>query len=181
MKILFISDIHGSHYYGKKIEEIYGKENPDILVLLGDLLYHGARNPLTEEYSPKELIPILNKYSQKIIAVRGNCDSEVDQMVLDFETMGDYSIVFVDGLKLFLTHGHKYNGDSLPKLKSFDVLIHGHTHIPLAESREGFYIFNPGSITLPKGGHPNSYGVYEDKKFSVKSLDGSELKTLDIE
>lgn len=180
MKLLFVSDIHGSHYYGKKMQDIVEREKPDHIVLLGDILYHGARNPLTEEYSPKELIPLLNSYSDKIIAVRGNCDSEVDQMVLDFELMADYSILLVDKLKLFLTHGHIYNGEKLPKGKGFDVMVHGHTHIPVAEHRDGFVLFNPGSITLPKGGHSNSYGVYEDKVFSVKALDGAEMIKLKI-
>ncbi|OHW61796.1 phosphodiesterase YfcE [Andreesenia angusta] len=180
MKLLFISDIHGSYHYGKKIEEIYEKEKPDQLVLLGDLLYHGARNPLTEEYSPKDLIPVLNKYRDKVMAVRGNCDSEVDQMVLDFDITADYSIIFVDGLKFFITHGHIYNESKLPK-GAFDVMVHGHTHIPVAEKKEHFYLFNPGSITLPKGGHPSSYGVYENREFSVKDIAGVEMLKVKVE
>lgn len=181
MKLLFVSDLHGSLHYGREFERIYQEENPDYLVLLGDLLYHGARNPLTEEYNPKELIPILNKYKDRIIAVRGNCDSEVDQMVLEFEIMGDYSTILVDGIRLFLTHGHKYNAQNLPKLSARDVLVHGHTHLPLAEKTGEYYVFNPGSIALPKGGNLNSYGVYEEGQFRVKALDKSTILELKLD
>lgn len=179
MKILFASDLHGSVYYGKKLEEVYKREKATQLILLGDLLYHGARNPLPKDYSPKELVSVLNGF-EDVIAIRGNCDSEVDQMVLDFEILSQ-TLVVVDGLKLFLTHGHKYNESNLPKIKSSDVLIHGHTHIPLAKKTESCFVFNPGSLTMPKGGYESSYGVYENKEFTVKALDGAEIMKIKID
>jgi len=159
MKLLFISDIHGSLYFAKMAIEAYEKERADYIVLLGDVLYHGARNPLPREYNPKETAGLLNGYADRIIAVRGNCDSEVDEMVLSFPIMSTYSSILCKGKRLFLTHGHIYNEDRLPKLMDGDVLIYGHTHIPKADKKEGIYIINPGSITLPKENHPNTYGV----------------------
>lgn len=181
MKILFASDIHGSMHYAKILEDIIKREEPDYIALLGDLLYHGARNPLTEDYSPKGVTEILNRYKDKIVAVRGNCDSEVDKMVLDFDIMADYTIVLAGRRKLFLTHGHIYNVENPPTLMERDVLIFGHTHIPLAEKSSDYYVFNPGSITLPKENNPNSYGVYEDEVIYVRELDGKEMLKLELE
>lgn len=181
MKLFFISDIHGSVYYLNKALERFEKEQADYLVILGDLLYHGARNPLPKEYEPKKVIELLNSLSDRIISVRGNCDSEVDQMVLDFPIMADYSTIFYEGKRLFLTHGHIYNEGNMPKLKDGDVFIHGHIHIPKAEKLDNIFFINPGSITLPKENNPHTYGILEGDVFTIKELDGSVFKETSIE
>src|SRR5690554_3400773 len=149
MKLFFMSDIHGSLHFLNRALERFEEEKADYMVLLGDQLYHGARNPLPLEYNPKKVIEILNGYSDKIIAVRGNCDSEVDEMVLDYPIMATYSTVLYNGKRLFLTHGHIYNENNMPKLSTGDVFIYGHTHIPKAEKLDNIFVINPGSITLP--------------------------------
>ena len=173
MKLFFISDIHGSLYYLKKAFENYEKEASDYIIILGDELYHGARNELPKGYNPKEVAKFLNGYKEKIIAVRGNCDSEVDEMVLEYPMMTTYSNILYNGKRLFLTHGHLYNRENLPKLSKGDVLIYGHTHVPVAEKQDDIFIINPGSISMPKEDNPNSYGVLEDDLFQIKDLDGN--------
>ena len=180
MKLFFISDIHGSEYYLNKALERFKEEKADYIVILGDHLYHGPRNPLPQGYEPKKVTEILNSLSDKIISIRGNCDSEVDQMVLDFPMMADYSIIFYEGKKLFITHGHIYNENNMPKLKDNDVLIHGHTHIPRAEKVDNVFILNPGSISLPKENNPHTYGVLEKEIFKIKDLDGNVFKEINI-
>ncbi|NOH16131.1 phosphodiesterase [Clostridium cochlearium] len=180
MKLFFISDIHGSSYYLQKVINIYEKEKADYLVILGDELYHGARNPLPKEYNPKKVAEILNTYKNNIIAVRGNCDSEVDQMVLNYAIMSDYSIILYNNRRLFLTHGHIYNKNNLPNINDGDVLIYGHTHVPLAEKLNNIFIINPGSITFPKENTPNCYGILEDNTFKIKTLDGEVFKEINI-
>lgn len=180
MKLIVISDIHGSLKYTKNAIEIFNREEGDYLLILGDILYHGPRNPLPEEYNPKEVAEVLNQYSDKIIAVRGNCDSEVDQMLLDFPCMGDYSIVLYNDKRLFLTHGHIYNENKLPNISKKDIMIHGHTHI-LGYSREdGIAIINPGSISYPKENNPHSYGVIEEDTFYIKTLEGNIIKSIEL-
>ncbi|WP_163193064.1 phosphodiesterase [Clostridium thermarum] len=178
MKLIFISDIHGSIYFAKKAIEASLVEDADYIVLLGDQLYHGARNPLPKHYNPKEVASLLNSYAHKIIAVRGNCDSEVDQMVLNFPIMADYSNLLYNGRRLFLTHGHKFNIDNIPKLNRGDVLIYGHTHVPLALKKGDIFIINPGSITLPKEDYPNTYGILKDNIFQIKAFDGRTIKEI---
>lgn len=178
MKLMFLSDIHGSVFYAKQALEIFEKEEADYLIILGDVLYHGPRNPLPKDYDPKEVAPLLNEYREKIIAVRGNCDSEVDQMMLDYPMMSDYSTVLYNKKRIFVTHGHVYNQINMPKLSKGDVLISGHTHIPVAEKNDEIFILNPGSITLPKQNNPNSYGVLEDDLFEIKDLDINTFKTI---
>lgn len=180
MKLFFMADIHGSLFYLNKALQMYEKENADYIVILGDELYHGARNPLTKDYNPKEVTALLNSLSSKIIAVRGNCDSEVDQMVLSFPITSTYSMVLYENHRLFLTHGHIYNEQNLPKLASGDVFIYGHTHVPKAEKIGGITVINPGSISLPKENFPNSYGILEGNEFFIKSLDGSVIKQISI-
>ena len=180
MKLFFISDIHGSVFYLNKALDKFKEENADYIIILGDILYHGARNPLPKEYNPKGVIEIINNYANRIIAVRGNCDSEVDQMVLDFPIMADYSIIFYNDRRLFLTHGHIYNENNLPKLMAGDVFIYGHTHIPKAEKVGNIYVINPGSITFPKENNPHSYGVLEDNIFRIKDFEGSVYKEINI-
>ncbi len=181
MKLLIISDIHGSLYYAKKAITAYETENADYIVILGDELYHGVRNPLPQEYNPKEVALLLNKYCDKIVAIRGNCDSEVDEMVLDFPIMTSYSTILYNGRRFFLSHGHIYNESNLPKLSDGDVFMYGHTHIPVAKKQENIYIFNPGSITLPKENNPNTYGVLENNTLLIKKFDGKIFRELKID
>jgi len=178
MKILFISDIHGSLYYAKKAIEKFHEENASHIMIVGDVLYHGPRNPLPKDYNPAEVAELLNGYKDKIIAVRGNCDSEVDQMVLSFPMMGDYHIIMKDGYKIFMTHGHLYNKNQMPPLNPGDAFIHGHFHLPMAEKLGEINYLNPGSITLPKENNPNSYGLLEGDHFMVKDLEGNILKEI---
>ncbi|WP_138207304.1 phosphodiesterase [Haloimpatiens lingqiaonensis] len=180
MKLFFISDIHGSSYYLKKALDIFEKEQCNYLVILGDQLYHGARNPLPKDYNPKEVTEMLNSHKDKIIAVRGNCESEVDQMVIKYPTMSDYSIVLYEGRRLFLTHGHIYNRDNLPNLSSGDAIIHGHTHVPVAEKQDSIFIINLGSITFPKENTPHCYGILEKNTFTIKTLEGEVYKEIEL-
>ncbi|NLZ48876.1 MAG: phosphodiesterase [Clostridiales bacterium] len=178
MKLLFVSDIHGSLFYAHKAIESFHNENAQHIIFLGDILYHGPRNPLPKDYYPKEVANLLNNYADKIIAVRGNCDSEVDQMMLNFPIMADYSNILYKGRRLFLTHGHIYNADNIPNLSKGDLLIYGHTHVPRAEKRGHIYIINPGSVSIPKESSPNSYGVLKDNVFRIKGLDGKVIKEI---
>lgn len=170
---MFISDIHGSHHYMKQAIEMFKKEGADKLVILGDVLYHGPRNPLTKEYSPMDVYSILNEYQDDIIAVRGNCDSEVDQMVLEFPVMDDYQIIDLGNRKLFITHGHLYDENKMPDLQKGDVFIHGHYHVHISKLVDGVHYLNAGSISLPKETSCNSYGIIEDDLFMIKDLNGN--------
>ena len=180
MKLFFISDIHGSIEDLNKALTIFEKEKANYLIILGDILYHGPRNPLPLNYNPQEVVKKLNPYKEKIIAVRGNCDSEVDQMLLDFPIMSDFSQILLDNKRFFLTHGHIYNENSLPPLGKNDILCHGHTHILQAVKKESVIIFNPGSITFPKEDNQKSYGIYEKNSLSIFSLEGELIKKLEI-
>lgn len=181
MTILTISDIHGSFYYLEKALDIFHREGADLLLILGDELYHGPRNPLPKDYNPKLVSETLNTYKDKIIAVRGNCDSEVDQMVLDYPITSDLSTIFWNNKKIIATHGHIYNEDNLPPICSKDILIYGHTHLPLAKRQDDIFILNPGSISLPKGGNSNSYGIFKDNSFKVISFEGDILKEVSFD
>lgn len=174
---MFASDLHGSLFYCNKLKEIFLKENPDKLVLLGDILYHGPRNPLPKEYNPKEVFEILNSLKDKILCVRGNCDCEVDQMVLEFPILHDYSIINVDNLNFLITHGHIYNKENLPSFFKNYILIHGHTHINTIEDISNGTYINPGSISMPKENQQNSYMIYENKCFYIKDLEGNLIKS----
>lgn len=171
MKLMFASDIHGSAYYAKKLLEAYEAEKPERLVLLGDLLYHGPRNDLPLEYAPKEVIKMLNVVKDKLLCVRGNCDTEVDQMVLDFPIMADYAVMWLDGKMLYISHGHNVNPQNPPKLSAGDILMNGHTHIPADEMFGEFRYLNPGSVSIPKNGSGHSYMIYENGEFILKELD----------
>ena len=180
MKLLFASDLHGSAVYAEKLREIFEAEKPDKLILLGDLLYHGPRNDLPAGYAPKQVIAILNGLKEHILAVRGNCEAEVDQMVLEFPVMADYAALWLEGRMVFLTHGHHFNEEHLPMLHKGDVLIHGHTHLRAAADRGDYFFLNPGSMSIPKGDGIHSYMIYEDGVFTTYEVDGGALETLDI-
>ena len=178
MKLMIASDIHGSAFYCEQMIEAYKREGADKLLLLGDILYHGPRNDLPEGYAPKEVIAMLNEMKNDIYAVRGNCEAEVDQMVLNFPVMADYCILAIDGLTFYATHGHVYNENNLPPFREGDILIHGHTHVLKAEQRDGYILLNPGSVSIPKEGNPPTYAVLEDKVFTIKDFDGNIIKEM---
>ena len=174
MKLLIASDIHGDLDSAEAILAAYEREGADKLLLLGDLLYHGPRNDLPKTYAPKAVIALLNSNKEKILAVRGNCDTEVDQMVLEFPILADYAYLSLDGLTVFATHGHHHNTDTPPALRKGEILLHGHTHVlKCVEFGNENYYLNPGSAALPKEGNPRTYMVYENRTFTVKELDGS--------
>lgn len=172
MKIFIASDIHGSAYYCEKMIEAYKKENADKMLLLGDILYHGPRNDLPEEYAPKRVISMLNNMKDRIFCVRGNCDTEVDQMVLEFPIMAEYCLLFINGHTVFATHGHKFNTGALPPLSEGDILLHGHTHIPACENHGSYVYLNPGSVSIPKENTANGYMILENSVFTWKDLSG---------
>ena len=173
MKYMFASDIHGSAYYCRKMLDAFEKEGAERLVLLGDLLYHGPRNDLPKEYAPKQVIPMLNAMKDKIYAVRGNCEAEVDQMVLEFPIMAEYCILYLNQRMIFATHGHVFHEKNLPMLKKGDILLHGHTHVPVCREHEDYIYMNPGSVSIPKENSAHSYMTYEDGLFQWKDLDGN--------
>ncbi len=176
MKVLFASDIHGSAYFCGKLLEIYRQSGADRLVLLGDILYHGPRNDLPRDYNPKQVITMLNQYKDQIYAIRGNCDTEVDQMVLEFPILADYALLSLNGKTFYATHGHIYNQDNLPPVMPGDILIHGHTHLLKAENTGKITVLNPGSVSIPKGGNPNTYALLEGAVFTIFTLDGDVVK-----
>ena len=180
MKLMFASDIHGSLHGAEKMGDAYENERADKLVLLGDLLYHGPRNPLPKKYDPQAVAALLNSMKQELLCVRGNCDCEVDQMLLEVPILSDYALLYADGLTIFATHGHIYNETALPPLCAGNILIHGHTHIPGAMRYKGLYCFNPGSVSLPKQDFKRSYMVYENGVFTVKDFKGNLITSLTV-
>ena len=185
MKYLIASDIHGSAKYCEMLADAFEKEGADRLILLGDLLYHGPRNDLPDGYCPKKVIPILNGLADRITAVRGNCDAEVDQMVLDFPITADYAPIIFGSRTLFATHGHIFAPGSVKGLKSGDVFLYGHTHIPDSRVESGVLYLNPGSVSIPKAGSARGYIVTDsDEKnghltFIRKNLEtGEELEKI---
>lgn len=172
MKIMIASDIHGSAYYCKKLTEAFDREKADKLVILGDILYHGPRNELPTDYSPKDVAEMLNAISDKLLCVKGNCDSDVDQMVLEFPIMAQYCLVLIDGRTIFATHGDVFNKSNPPALKKGDVLLYGHFHVPACEECNNFIYMNPGSVSIPKEDSCNSYMVTDGKTFTWKNIDG---------
>ena len=175
MKILIASDIHGSALYCEKLLGATERENADKILLLGDLLYHGPRNDLPDGYAPKKVIEMLSSLTDKITCVRGNCEAEVDQMVLPFSVMADYCILDSEeakGHRIFATHGHHFNPETPPKLRAGDILLNGHTHVPACRDCGDFLYVNPGSVSIPKEGSAHSYLMLEDGKLTWKDLDG---------
>lgn len=170
---MIASDIHGSEYYCKKLLEAYKAEGADRLILLGDILYHGPRNDLPEGYAPKKVIELLNAMKNELLCVRGNCDTEVDQMVLDFPILADYAVIPLDGRLVYLTHGHNFNENNLPPMTNGDILLHGHTHVPKNVDRGSYVYMNPGSVSIPKENSWHGYMILENGVFIWKDLDGN--------
>lgn len=176
MKLMIASDLHGSVACTERLLKRMDEENPKKLVLLGDLLYHGPRNVLPMRYDTARVAELLNARRSSLFCVRGNCDTEVDQAVLQFPILSDSGLLFVDGLTLFATHGHLY----APPFSPGDILLHGHTHVPEHTSFGDNLVLNPGSTTLPRGGSKNSYMTYEDGLFLWKTLDGDVFDRLEL-
>ena len=178
---MIASDLHGSAVYCRRMIEAFEREDADRLLLLGDLLYHGPRNDLPEGYAPKEVIPMLNGMKPKLLCVRGNCDAEVDQMVLDFPILADYAVLPVGQRLVYATHGHVHNLKNLPPLAPGDILLHGHTHIPAwTEFGEENLYLNPGSLSIPKDGSAHSYMTLERETFCWKTLEGETYHELSL-
>ena len=178
MKWMIASDIHGSEYYCNQLLEAYKSEGADRLLLLGDILYHGPRNDLPKDYAPKKVIAMLNAMKDEILCVRGNCDTEVDQMVLEFPVLADYCVLPVENRIVYATHGHNYNTSKVPPMMPGDVLLHGHTHIPAWEEfGNGNLYLNPGSVSIPKEDSPHSYLLLKDGTFYWKTLGGETYRT----
>ena len=174
MKWMIASDIHGSAYYCRELLEAYDKEKADRLLLLGDILYHGPRNDLPKNYNPKEVIALLNQHKQDILCVRGNCDTEVDQMVLEFPVLADYCVIADEKNVIYATHGHHFNECNLPPLQKGDILLNGHTHVPKCMEHQDYIYMNPGSVSIPKEESWHGYMIYENGKFIWKNLQGTE-------
>ena len=180
MKWLIASDLHGSALYCEKLLEAFDREKADRLLLLGDILYHGPRNALPAEYQTKDVAAMLNERKDRILCVRGNCDTEVDQMVLEFPMAPDFVVIPVGKRLIYATHGHHYNDDYLPSMQEGDVLLHGHTHIPRCQERWGTVFMNPGSVSIPKGGSDHGYMTLEDNLALWKTLNGEEFMRCEL-
>lgn len=185
MKWLIASDIHGSAYWCERMLELFKREKADVLVLLGDILYHGPRNELPRDYNPKKVIALLNDFANgtpceephRILCVRGNCDAEVDQMVLGFPIMADYGVIELGGRFVYLSHGHVYGEDNPPKLRRGDILIQGHTHVQRCVEKDGVLFLNPGSVSIPKGDGYNGCIVFDDEAVAEAFTATATLKT----
>lgn len=174
IKWLIASDIHGSARYCAELIAAYRRENADRMLLLGDILYHGPRNDLPDGYDPKETARLLNGLSVDIMCVRGNCEAEVDQLMLNFPIFADYALISAGRNIIFATHGHLYNNEKLPPLHGGDILLHGHTHIPARERHDGYVYLNPGSVSIPKNGTQRGYMTFDGNVFAWKTLDGTQ-------
>lgn len=181
MKLMIASDIHGSACAVDRLMARFREEKPDRLLLLGDLLYHGPRNALPQDYSCPDVAQQLNSIKDHIVAVRGNCDCEVDQMILKFPMMADYALLEVNGLTLYATHGHLWNEDCLPPMAEGTILLNGHLHIPDCHVHGSYIYMNPGSTSIPKGGSVGSYLTLEGRTFSWKDMDGETYRTYTVE
>ncbi|MCI5536179.1 MAG: phosphodiesterase [Clostridiales bacterium] len=177
MKWMIASDIHGSAYYCSRLIEAYKTEQAERLLLLGDVLYHGPRNDLPRDYAPKKVIEMLNAMKDDIFAVRGNCESEVDQMVLQFPVLAEYALIPAGDSLIYAVHGHNYNEKNLPPLHKGDILLNGHTHVPKCVEHDDYVYMNPGSVSIPKEDSHHGYMIFEDNVFIWKDLDG-EVKNI---
>ncbi|MCQ2403151.1 MAG: phosphodiesterase [Lentisphaeria bacterium] len=176
MNTIFFSDIHGLPSTLEKLFEQADLFHADLLVLMGDVLYHGPRNGVPGAYDPNRVATLLNGRKDQILAVRGNCDCDVDQMLLDFPIMSDYAQLAIDGRRFFLTHGHLYHRDYMPSLPKGSVFVQGHTHIPaLEELSTGITFLNPGSISLPKGGNLPTFAFHDGKELTLRLLEDGSL------
>ena len=192
MKYLIFSDVHGSASACEKVLQHFEQLHADYLVLLGDVLYHGPRNPFPDGHEPKKVAELLNAYADKIICCRGNCDAEVEEMVLKFPVLGSYSFIVDNGIRLFCTHGHVYSpersdgniavsGSKIPQVAGIDVVFYGHTHVQVLEkNKSGIIVCNPGSVSLPKENSPAGFAVYEANKVSLYNLKGELLKEMNV-
>ncbi|MDD4819417.1 MAG: phosphodiesterase [Flavobacteriales bacterium] len=180
MKIAFISDIHGSKYWAEKAFACANAWGADKIAVLGDVMYHGPRNPLPEGYDPMGVAALLNENKDKIIAVRGNCDSEVDQMQVKYPMMADSTQIVLPQRTFFLTHGHVFSPENHPEMPVGTVFVFGHIHLPVAEKKGEMVYFNPSSVSLPHGGFPNSWGRYEDGRLEIVDMDGNVIKSLEL-
>lgn len=178
MKYLICSDLHGSECCTKRLTDIFTAESFDYMILLGDILYHGPRNPLPQGHNPQNVVALLNPLKDKIIACRGNCDAEVDQMLLEFPMLADYSLVVDDGVRLFCTHGHIYSPENPPCIGGIDVLLFGHIHVQQLYKKNNFVICNPGSASLPKADSHAGYAVYQDRHLALYNLAGQKLQEM---
>ena len=180
MKWLIASDIHGSARFCRELLAAFERERADRILLLGDILYHGPRNDLPEGYAPKEVITLLNARKNDILCVRGNCDTEVDQMVLEFPILADSAILTEKERMIFATHGHRYHEKSLPPMHKGDILLHGHTHVCACREHEDYTYLNPGSVSIPKEQTPRAYMTLENGEFLWKTLGGETFLTYRI-
>ena len=178
MKILIASDVHGSAYYTQKLIDVYKKEKADKLILLGDLFNHGPRNPFPKDYDPMKVAEILNSVKENLIVIKGNCDSEVDSMITEFDFL-DNATIIVNNKSIFLTHGHVYNAQSMPKTK-FDAVIYGHFHTGFIKEENGVIVANPGSVSLPKNDTPNSYIILDNDLLTLLDFDGNIIKEINL-
>ncbi len=180
MKLMIASDIHGSAAYCRQLIAAFEKEQPDKLLLLGDILYHGPRNALPLDYNPQEVSELLNGIRGHLLCVRGNCDTEVDQMLLKFPILADFCTVFWQGKTIFATHGHHFSPDALPPLCKGDILLCGHTHVPALTETDGILYLNPGSVSIPKEDSPHGYMIFDETQAYWKTLAGDIWKQKDI-
>ena len=177
MKWMIASDIHGSAFFCEKLIDAAERENAERILLLGDILYHGPRNDLPEGYAPKKVIEMLNGIKEKLLCVRGNCDTEVDQMVLGFPILADYAILYLGGHRVYITHGHNFGENNPPQMRDGDILMNGHTHVPACRNKDNFLYINPGSVSIPKENSVHGYMTWEDGTFYWKDLDGTVVST----
>ncbi|MCR5150242.1 MAG: phosphodiesterase [Clostridiales bacterium] len=180
MKWMIASDIHGSAYHCEKLVKRFCEEKADRLLLLGDILYHGPRNGLPADYNTMKVCEMLNGIKDCVLCVRGNCDAEIDQMVLDFPIMADYSVIDIGSRMIFATHGHLFNRDILPNLKKGDILLNGHFHVPDCVVYDDYIYMNPGSVSIPKENSPNSFMTFENNNFAWKNLEGETFKSFSL-
>nr|WP_302595115.1 phosphodiesterase [uncultured Cellulosilyticum sp.] len=180
MRYMIISDIHGSTLFLEKVLKKFHEESYDYLIILGDILYHGPRNPIPEGHNPKGVVELLNPLADKIIACRGNCEAEVDQMLLEFPCLSDYSLAFDEGVRLFATHGHLYTASNFPKSGGKEIFLYGHTHLWELKKEDNILVCNPGSITLPKESRPHTYATFENGEMAIFTIEGDKLASLSI-
>jgi len=181
MKYIIASDIHGSAHWCRKLVENFHREEAERLILLGDILYHGPRNALPEEYDPMSVAAMLNAPELCTLGVRGNCDAEIDQMVLDFPMFCDYALLGWKKRSIVLSHGHIFSPDNLPPMRKGDVFISGHIHVPVCEEKNGVLCLNPGSVSIPKEDSTYSYLLFDEGLFQWKDMDGRVYKEYRLE